>query len=90
MTISQAMVYAANGQRDKAEALYLRHRQTEGLSHTDIFVEGRYLAMTDRYDEAIRLYRQSDSIYRAAGGSLGFGESHTHVERFCADTGTAG
>ena len=70
VTISQAMVYAANGQRDKAEALYLRHRQTEGLSHTDIFVEGRYLAMTDRYDEAIRLYRQSDSIYRAAGGSL--------------------
>jgi AraC-like DNA-binding protein len=68
--ISQAMVYAANGQRDKAETLYLRHRQTEGLSHTDIFVEGRYLAMTDRYDEAIRLYRQSDSIYRAAGGSL--------------------
>lgn len=70
VTISQAMVYAANGQRDKAEALYLKHRQTEGLSHTDIFVEGRYLAMTNRYDEAIRLYRQSDSIYRAAGGSL--------------------
>ena len=70
VTISQAMVYAANGQRDKAETLYLKHRQTEGLSHTDIFVEGRYLAMTDRYDEAIRLYRQSDSIYRAAGGSL--------------------
>ncbi|MBQ6653605.1 MAG: helix-turn-helix transcriptional regulator, partial [Prevotella sp.] len=41
-----------------------------GLSHTDIFVEGRYLAMTDRYDEAVRLYRQSDSIYRAAGGPL--------------------
>jgi len=70
VTISQAMVYAANGQRDKAEALYQKHRQTEGLSHTDIFVEGRYLAMTDRYDEAIRLYRQSDSIYRAAGGPL--------------------
>lgn len=70
VTISQAMVYAANGQRDKAETLYLKHRQTEGLSHTDIFVEGRYLAITDRYDEAIRLYRQSDSIYRAAGGSL--------------------
>lgn len=70
VTISQAMVYAANGQRDKAEALYLRHRQTEGLSHTDIFVEGRYLAMTDCYDEAIRLYRQADSIYRAAGGPL--------------------
>ena len=70
VTISQAMVYAANGQRDKAEALYLKHRQTEGLSHTDIFVEGRYLAMTDRYDEAVRLFRQSDSIYRASGGPL--------------------
>ena len=26
-------------------ALFLRHRQTEGLSHTDIFVEGRYLTL---------------------------------------------
>ena len=70
VTISQATLYAANGQRDKAEALFQKHRQADGLSHTDIVVEARYLAMTDRYDESIRLYRQSDSIYRAAGGPI--------------------
>ena len=29
ITIGQAMIYAANGQHDKAEALYLKHRQSE-------------------------------------------------------------
>lgn len=68
MTISQAMVYAAVGQLDKAEALYLQHSKSDNLSHTDIFVDGRYLAMTGRYDEAVLLYRRSDSLYRAIGG----------------------
>ena len=70
VTISQAMVYAAAGQSDKAEALYLQHRKSDNLSHTDILVEGRYLAMTGRYDEAVRLYRRSDSLYRAIGGPV--------------------
>ena len=56
VTISQAMVYAANGQRDKAETLYLKHRQTEGLSHTDIFVEGRYLAMSRQFSMKLPLF----------------------------------
>jgi len=70
ITILQAMVYAANGQRDKAEALYLKHRQAENPSVYDIGADARYLAMTDRYDEAIRLFRQADSLQLARGGSI--------------------
>ena len=70
ITIGQAMVYAANGQRDKAEALYLKHRQAENPSVYDIGADARYLAMTDRYDEAIRLFRQADSLHLAKGGAI--------------------
>ena len=70
LTISQAMVYAAAGQREKAEALYRQHSTSGNLSHTDILVDGRYLAMTGRYNEAVRLYRRSDSLYRAIGGPI--------------------
>ena len=70
ITIGQAMVYAANGQRDKAEALYLKHRQAENPSVYDIGADARYLAMTDRYDEAIRLFRQADSLQLAKGGAI--------------------
>lgn len=70
ITISQAMVYAAAGQSDKAEALYRQHSTSDGLSPTDICVDGRYLAMTGRYDEAIRLFRLSDSLYCAKGGPI--------------------
>jgi AraC-like DNA-binding protein len=70
ITIGQAMIYAANGQRDKAEALYLKHRQAEDLSVYDIGADARYLAMTDRYDEAIRLFRQADSLYLAKGNAI--------------------
>ena len=70
ITILQAMVYAANGQRDKAETLYLKHRQAENLSVYDIGADARYLAMTDRYDEAIRLFRQADSLQLAKGGAI--------------------
>lgn len=68
LAISQAMVLAANGQKDYAEALFRQHSKSDGLSHTDIAAEARYLAMTGRYDEAVRLYRRSDSLYRAIGG----------------------
>ena len=70
VTINQALAYAANGQRDKAEALYLKHRQAENLSVYDYVAEARYLAMTDRYDEAIRMFRQTDSLYFAQGRAI--------------------
>jgi AraC-like DNA-binding protein len=70
VTIGQAMIYAANGQRDKAEALYLKHRQAEPPSVYDIGGDARYLAMTGRYDQAIRLFRQADSLYLAKGNAI--------------------
>ena len=70
ITIGQAMIYAINGQRDKAEALYLKHRQAENPSVYDIGGDARYLAMTGRYDEAIRLFRQADSLYLAKGNAI--------------------
>ena len=70
ITISQAMVYAANDQSDKAEALYQKHRQSEGLTEIDIAADARYMAMTGRYDEAIRLFRQADSIYLAKNNTV--------------------
>ena len=69
-TISQAMIYAVNGQRDKAEILYLQHRQAGNLSVYDLVAEARYMAMTGRYDEAIRLFHQSDSLHIARGGAI--------------------
>ena len=39
------MIYAANGQRDKAETLYLKHRQAENPSVYDIGGDARYLAI---------------------------------------------
>ena len=69
-TINQALVYAANNQHDKAETLYLKHRQAENPSVYDIGADARYLAMTGRYDEAIRLFRQADSLHLAKGGAI--------------------
>ena len=70
ITIGQARIYAANGQHDKAEALYLQHRQGENLKVYDIGADARYLAMTGRYDEAIRLFRQADSLYLTQGSAI--------------------
>ena len=70
ITVLQAMVYAANDQHDKAETLYLKHRQAENPSVYDIGADARYLAMTGRYDEAIRLFRQADSLHLAKGGAI--------------------
>ena len=70
ITICQARIYAANGQYDKAEALYQKHRQGENLRVYDIGADARYLTMTGRYDEAIRLFRQSDSLYLAQGSAI--------------------
>ena len=68
--IGQAMIYAANGQHDKAEALYLKHREAENRKVYDIGADARYLSMNSRYDEAIRLFRQTDSLYLAQGGAI--------------------
>ena len=70
ITISQAMVYAANGQYEKADSLYRKHRQGEMLSVYDIGGEARYLSMIGRYDEAIRLFHQADSLYLAQGSAI--------------------
>ena len=70
LTINQALAYAANGQFDKAEALYRKHRQAPGLTPYDLVAEARYLTIIGRYDEAIRLFRKTDSLYIARGSSI--------------------
>lgn len=70
VTINQALVYAANGLLDKAEALYQKHRQAEDLSVYDLVAEARYLSMTERYDEALRMFRKTDSAYVARGSAM--------------------
>ena len=70
VTINQALVYAANDMHDKAEPLYQKHRQAENLAPYDLVAEARYLAMTDRYDEVIRMFRQADSLYFAQGRAI--------------------
>ena len=70
ITINQAMIYAANGQFDKAEALYQKHRQSENLKVYDLGADARYLTMTGRYDDAVRFFLQADSLYLAQGGSI--------------------
>ena len=70
ITINQALIYAANGQYDKAETLYLKHRQGENLKVYDLGADARYLTMTGRNDEAVRLFRQADSLYLAQGGAI--------------------
>lgn len=70
LTINQALAYAANGQFDKAEALYRKHRQAPGLAPYDLTAEARYLTMVGRYDQAIGLFRKTDSLYIARGSSI--------------------
>ncbi|MBQ4386417.1 MAG: AraC family transcriptional regulator [Prevotella sp.] len=67
VTISKAMVYAANGQHNQAESLFQEHRQSQGLDATDKTAEGVYLTMTERYDEAIRLFDEANSMMRSSG-----------------------
>jgi len=67
MTISKALVYAKNGQLEKAEALYQEHRQQKGLDVADKTAEGVYLTIVGRYDEAVNLLDEADSITRSSG-----------------------
>ena len=65
LTINKAMVYAANGQREQAEALHHEYQQYQGLGALDKAAEGLYLTMTGRYDEAVRLFDETDSMMRS-------------------------
>ena len=67
VTISKAMVYAANGQREQAEILHREYQQFQGLGALDMAAEGLYLSITDRYDEAVRLFDETDSMMRSNG-----------------------
>lgn len=67
MTISKAMAYAANGQREQAEALFREHRQSPNLNDADKTAEGVCLTIMGRYDEALRLFDEADSIVRSSG-----------------------
>ena len=67
VTISKAMVYAANGQREQADALHREYQQFQGLGALDKAAEGLYLSMTGRYDEAVRLFDETDSMMRSNG-----------------------
>ena len=66
VTISKAMVYAANGQREQAEALFQEHRKFQGLNPADMTAEGSYLTIMGRYDEALSLFDEADSMIHAS------------------------
>ena len=70
VTISKAMVYAANQQKDKAEVLFREHQQFQGLDDTDKTAEGVYLTIMERYDEAVRMFDEADSIKRTSGAPI--------------------
>ena len=65
--ISKAMIYAANNQREQAEALHHEYQQFQGLGALDKAAEGLYLTMMGRYNEAVRLFDETDSMMRSNG-----------------------
>ena len=67
VTISKAMVCAANNQKEQAETLFREYQQFQGSGALDKAAEGLYLSMTGRYDEAVRLFDETDSIMRSNG-----------------------
>jgi len=67
VTISKAMVYAANGQYPQAEALFHEHQQSPDLGASDKTAEGVYLTIMARYDEALQLFDEAISIVRSSG-----------------------
>ena len=70
ITISKAMVYMSNGQRDKAETLFREHQQSQGLDAVDKMAEGVYLTETGHYDEAIRIIDEADSMMHSNGDPI--------------------
>ena len=91
VTISKAMVYAANAQsseshpssledgrvvkdedvvnhqKEQAESLHHEYQQFQGLDALDKAAEGVYLTTMGRYDEAVRMFDETDSIMRTSG-----------------------
>ena len=89
VTISKAMVYAANARsseshpssledgrvvkdedvinhlKEKADSLFREHQRFQGMGLLDKAAEGLYLTMMGRYDEAVRLFDETDSIMRS-------------------------
>ena len=65
LTINQALAYAANG-----HFYYEKHRQASNLTPYDLVAEARYLTIIGLYDEAIGLFRKTDSLYIARGSSI--------------------
>ncbi len=63
--IVKAMALAVSGDISTADSLYEIHRQTDGLSDVDIATDARYLDLSGRYKEAVRLYEIADSIHCA-------------------------
>jgi len=66
-TISKAMVYAANGQYNQAQALLRVHQQSQGLDASDKTAAGVCLTMMRRYDEAVRMFDEADTMMRTNG-----------------------
>ena len=67
VTISKAMVYAANGHREQAETLHREYQQFQGLCALDKAAEGVYLSIMGRYDDAVRMFDDIDSILNSNG-----------------------
>ena len=67
VTISKAMVYAANGHREQAETLHREYQQFQGLGALDKAAEGVYLTIMGRYDDAVRMFDDIDSILSSNG-----------------------
>lgn len=65
--ISKAMVYVANHQKEQAESLFHEYQQSQGLGMLDKAAEGVYLTMVGRYDEAVRVFDETDSLMRSSG-----------------------
>ena len=67
VTISKAMVYAANHQREQADALHHEYQQFQEPGVLDKAAEGVYLTMMGRYGEAVGLLNDADSMMRSNG-----------------------
>ena len=67
VTISKAMVYAANGHREQTETLHREYQQFQGLGALDKAAEGVYLTIMGRYDDAVRMFDDIDSILSSNG-----------------------
>ena len=66
-TVSKAMVYAANGQYNQADALLRVHQQSQDLDASDKTAAGVCLTMMSRYDEAVQMFDEAATMMRANG-----------------------